>query len=133
MIIRPRIYIAGPFTAPTPYELVQNVRRAEAFILPLAEAGACPLCPHTHTRNFHGTLTAEVWYEITMSLAVACHAIHMTPDWMESGGATNERADFVNKGKPVFYARGPGQIDRTVAQWVERWLYRQSKQVEEQG
>jgi hypothetical protein len=68
------VYIAGPFTAATPWRVEQNVRRAEEAGLWVAEHGAMPVIPHANTRYFHGECTPEFWYEGTLELLRRCAA-----------------------------------------------------------
>jgi hypothetical protein len=69
------IYICGPFTGPRAWDIEQNVRRAEERALEVAMLGASPLCPHTNTRFFHGTLSEEFWYAATAELLLRCDAL----------------------------------------------------------
>lgn len=71
------IYVAGPFRAPTAWDIEQNVRRAEAAALDVARIGAMPLCPHTNTRFFHGQLTDGFWLRGTLELLRRCDALYL--------------------------------------------------------
>jgi len=92
-IPRPTVYIAGPYSGSTGYHVEQNILRAGAYILPIAECGGAPLCPHTMTRGLDGTLTYEDWIAITLSLLARSDAMLLTPDWIRSSGANTEH-DF---------------------------------------
>ena len=48
------VYIAGPFRAPTPWGIEENVRHAERHAFEIAKLGAMPVCPHANTRHFDG-------------------------------------------------------------------------------
>lgn len=100
----PVIYIAGPFRGANAWEVEQNIRRAEAVAFQVAQAGAMPLCPHTNTRFFDGTLTAEFWLEGTMELLRRCDAAIFTPLWMKSSGARAEHDEAGRLGLPRFYS-----------------------------
>jgi len=113
-----RIYIAGPFSGKTGYAVERNVRRAEDFILPIAEAGACAICPHTMTRTFDGTLTYGYWIAATLCMLDACDAILMTPDWRMSSGADGERARAITMGIPIFEADEPGALPTNLTEWL---------------
>src|SRR4051812_24706808 len=43
------IYIAGPYRAATEWQVVQNIRRAEALALAVWQSGAACICPHKNT------------------------------------------------------------------------------------
>lgn len=57
------VYIAGPFRAPTPWEVETNIRTAETNGLYVAKLGAIPRIPHTMYRFFDGSLPDEFWLE----------------------------------------------------------------------
>jgi hypothetical protein len=103
------IYVAGPFTADTPWGIEQNVRRAEDVALLVAQSGAragvpaMPLCPHANTRYFHGQCTPEFWYEGTLELLRRCDALITVAGWERSKGALAEIAEAERLGLPVFH------------------------------
>jgi len=69
------IYIAGPYRAANAWEVERNIRAAEEVALRVAEIGAVPLCPHSMTRFFHGTLTEDYWLEATQELLKLCDGV----------------------------------------------------------
>lgn len=111
------IYIAGPFTGPTPWDVEQNVRRAEAVALEVAKLGAAPLCPHANSRFFHGQCTPEFWYAATMALLKRCDAILMIPGWENSKGSREEKQWAVDNGVPVFHW-SDGCANLTLIDWI---------------
>jgi nucleoside 2-deoxyribosyltransferase len=96
------VYVAGPFTAPNAWEVHRNVCRAESLALAVAEAGAMPLCPHTNTQHFHGTLPPAFWYDGTLELLRRCDAIILVPGWEASKGTQEEVVEAKRRGMPVF-------------------------------
>lgn len=98
----PLVYIAGPFSGPNSWEVEQNIRKAEEFILPIAELGASPVCPHSMTRFFNGTLTYDFWIQSTLALLARCDAIFLRPDWIRSKGAQGEFVFAVKHKIPDF-------------------------------
>ena len=96
------VFIAGPYRGVNAWAVEKNVQYAEAYIYPIAELGAAPLCPHTMTRNFDGTFTDEFWLEVTMELMTRCDAIFMVPGWQRSEGARAELAEAEALGLPWF-------------------------------
>jgi len=104
------VYVAGPFTAKTAWDIENNIRRAEELGFEVAKAGAMPLIPHANTRWFHGQCTAEFWYEGTLELLRRCDAIILVKDWDTSKGARGEEAEAKRLGLPVFYATQIGEL-----------------------
>jgi hypothetical protein len=78
--VLPRIYIIGPFRAPTELERRQNIARAEALALHVAEAGALFRCPHTHTAHFDGLLTDAYWIALGLDMLSECDAAVLVKD-----------------------------------------------------
>jgi hypothetical protein len=95
-------YIAGPFRGRNSWEVEQNIRRAEDLAFKVAELGAMPLCPHTNTRFFNGTLDDKFWLEGTLELLRRCDAVLLVPGWRSSSGAIAEEAEAMRIGIPVF-------------------------------
>ena len=98
------IYVAGAYTAATPWLIEQNVRRAESIGYLIAQAGAVPLIPHANMRWQHLTaeLTTDWWYAATRELLNRCDAVVMVPGWEASNGARYERERAIETGKLVF-------------------------------
>ena len=84
------IYIIGPYSAPTSWQVEQNVRWAEELAMSVARSGAMPLCPHTNTRFFHGTLDENFWYAGTAEILQRCDAAIKLTTWARSTGAATE-------------------------------------------
>ena len=99
------IYIAGPFTAPNAWERELNVRAAENIAMAVAEMGAMPLCPHSNTRYFDGTISPDFWYEGTLELLGRCDAmIVAVSNWQRSKGTKREIDEAGKRVIPVFYS-----------------------------
>jgi hypothetical protein len=96
------VYVAGPFTGKSSWDIEGNVRRAEGLALEVAKLGAMPLCPHTNTRFFHGTITNEFWYDGTLELMRRADAIILIEGWQGSHGTGRELEEAKKKGIPVF-------------------------------
>lgn len=96
------IYIAGPFRDHTPWAVEQHVRHAEELAFEVARLGAMPLCPHTNTRFFDGTLSEQFWLDGTLELMSRCDAVILTDDWAYSSGARAEVQKAHALSLPVF-------------------------------
>lgn len=98
------VYIAGPFRGKDNWAIAQNVRNAETVAFEVAQAGFMPLCPHTNTANFHGTLSDEFWLSGTLELLRRCDALVLVPEWGHSTGTRAEIEEATILGIPVFYS-----------------------------
>jgi len=86
----PLIYVAGPFRAPTPWAVEQNVRRAEEVALVVARFGGMPVCPHANARYFDGQCTAEFWLNGTVRMLERCDGAVFLPGLDTSKGEAAE-------------------------------------------
>lgn len=107
----PVAYIAGPFRAKNAWLREKNIREAEELALRVAECGVAPLCPHTNTRFFDGTLSDEFWLAATMELLRRSDVIVLTNRWVESSGARAEYEWARDNGLVVFgECHVPGEL-----------------------
>lgn len=88
-----RIYISGPYTAPTPEQRDLHVLRAREAAGALLRRGHWPFCPHTMTAGFEDHFP-DIPYMTYIAADLAwlpfCHSILLLPDWRESRGAVIE-------------------------------------------
>ena len=96
------IYVAGPYRGASEWDVVQNIRRAEALALAVWKLGAACICPHKNTALFGGAAPDEVWLEGDLEMLRRCDAVICTPDWSRSAGAIGEVALARQMGIPVF-------------------------------
>lgn len=106
------VFIAGPFRGPTPWDVAQNVRRAEEVGLEVAMRGGMPLIPHANTALFDKQLTDDFWLAGTQELLRRCDAVMLVPDWERSSGTRAEIELAMELGMPVFECWSS----------LERWL-----------
>jgi len=124
-------YVAGPFRAPTPWQVEQNVRRAEEWSVVVARAGWVPVCSHTMYRHFDELdgVHSEFWLGGTLELLRRCDAVVFVPGWMYSKGSCGEYALGNKLGMPMWF---PGPPDEEVTVGVLQsvmacWLLGQPK------
>lgn len=96
------LYVAGAFTAPTPWLTHLNVQEAREYGALVAELGVCPVVPHLIGEHYQGIATPEFWYDATLELAKACDGILMLPRWSESKGACVEHEKMRRLGRAIF-------------------------------
>jgi hypothetical protein len=96
------VYVAGPYRAPTEWQLVQNIRRAEALALEVWQLGLACICPHKNTALLGGAADDSLWLEGDLEMMRRCDAVICTDDWQRSAGARNEVAEARRLGIPVF-------------------------------
>ena len=53
------VYIAGPYRAPTPWQVEQNIRAAMDAAVVVWAAGLYALCPHANTARMEGVTSDE--------------------------------------------------------------------------
>jgi len=98
-----QVYIAGPYRAKTPWDVEQNIRRAEAVAMIVAKHGAYPVCPHTNTRGwFESVQPGGFWLEATLELMRRCDAVVLVEGWTESVGAKAEWVEADKMKLPIF-------------------------------
>jgi hypothetical protein len=96
------IYVAGPYRAASEWQLVQNIRRAEALALEVWHLGHACICPHKNTALLGGAADDSLWLEGDLEMMRRCDAVICTDDWQRSEGARNEVAEAKRLGIPVF-------------------------------
>lgn len=97
------VYTAGRFRGKTPWDVAQNVRRAEVAALEVARSGAMPLCPQANTSLFDGQLAGWFWVDGTLELMRRCDAVYVFDEqWRKSEGTVGEILEAISLSLPVF-------------------------------
>jgi hypothetical protein len=55
------VYIAGPYRAPTTWDVDQNIHRAREIGAIVAGLGAYPIIPHSNTAHMDGAADDVLW------------------------------------------------------------------------
>jgi len=71
------IYVSGPITAPTAWEVEQNVRRAEAASMELFRRGVTNICVHAQGRFMDGVLKHGEWLKHDLAIIDRCDAVYI--------------------------------------------------------
>lgn len=103
------IFISGPITAPTFYQVNQNIRRAEAIAVRLLKKGWSVHCPHKNSEFLQGALHKhpeedfERWMAVDFEMLSRCDAVFMMRNWRKSRGAKMEHAEAKRLEKEIYY------------------------------
>ena len=109
----PVIYIAGPYRAPTPWQVLANVRAAQEAALLVWKMGAVALCPHSNTGLFDGECPDDVWLAGDQEL----RAVLMVGKWQYSHGAGAEYKLAEGLGLPIFYDTVESELHNWIVDW----------------
>lgn len=110
------VYIAGSYRAESNWDLEANIRRAESYILPIAELGLVPVCVHSMYRFHHRTMDAQYWIDATMQIMRACDAVAVVEQSDQSEGTCGEVLEANKTTMPVFWL--PEELQE-IAKWAK--------------
>lgn len=124
----PLVYIAGAFGALSPAGHEENVHRAAAYRMPVAQLGCYPVCPHKNTESLGGPTGFDpdakqqtAWYEGSIQLLRRCDVLLLIPGWEASAGSKTEKAAAEGWGIPVVYSHAEGDLAQ-----LKAWLFERS-------
>lgn len=86
----PLIYIAGPYRAPTTWEINVNITNARQWGVRFAKMGAYPVIPHSNTAHMDGAAADSLWLGGTLELLRRCDGAIFIPGWPDSKGSQAE-------------------------------------------
>ena len=117
----PLIYVAGPYSGTNGWIVELNIRQAEERAYRIARQGGSPICPHSMTRFFNGTLTYERWIQITLNMLTGCDACEVDlKNWYDSPGTRGEVEFSKDHGIPVLSK--PQQTQDFIDAWKAKHL-----------
>lgn len=96
-------YIAGPYRARTPLDILDNVQAAGRVALKYWNLGYAVICPHKNTALFDGQAPDSVWLDGDLELIKRCDVVVMMSNWRKSSGATAEHEFALANGIEVIY------------------------------
>lgn len=109
--MKPRIYIAGPYTKG---DAAENVRNAVNAADVIADIGGIPFCPHlNHFWHYLHPRDIDYWYQYDMEWLKLCHALYRLPG--KSKGADAEVKEAKKRGFPVF------EEFQDLVDWIGFW------------
>ena len=95
-------YVAGPYRAPTEWQVKQNIEAAERVAAMLWQMGFAVICPHKNTAFFGGLCPDEVWLRGDLVMLRRCDLVVLVPGWEASTGAQAEAEEAKRNGIPVY-------------------------------
>lgn len=106
------LYVAGPYRAKTEYQVLQNIREAEAIAVELWKMGFAVICPHKNTAFLGGAkdMPDSVWLRGDLEIIERCDAIVLSPRWRTSTGTIAEKEHAQKLGIPVLEWDWNGQV-----------------------
>jgi hypothetical protein len=105
-----RVFLSGPYSAPTEVEVMRNIRVAEEVsiaVRQLGEGNAAVFCPHKNSAHLGGVMPYEFWIRECLAFLETCDCIVMLPWWEDSAGAKIERKYAQDNGIRIFYWHAP--------------------------
>lgn len=126
------VFISGPLTTGWDGKnrefILNNVQKAEAYQIALANQGVGAFCAHTHSSFHHekgGTASENYYYELDMEfLKRSADAVLAMQGWERSKGAKAEVEWAKENGLPVFYP-----ISHMNIQDIVGWAREQNKKL----
>lgn len=97
------IYVAGPYRAPTTWEINVNIHNARLWGAVVAKLGAYPVIPHSNTAHMDGVADDKLWLAGTLALLRRCDAAVFIQGWKDSQGSIVEHQTAKDLGIPVLY------------------------------
>ena len=107
-----RVFICGPFRAPTMGVQYDNIARAGEAAMHAWRLGCFVLCPHLNSGSLYGLIDEAHVLAAYRQEIVRCDAVLLVQGWQEAEGALAEYEVAVRAGVPVF---------EDVAE-LERWM-----------
>jgi hypothetical protein len=103
--LRPRAYVAGPYTAKTVDKRDANIRTADAAGRDLLALGYAPIVPHNNTAAWEldSRFAHDDFLEADFSLLAVCSLVVVVGDWQHSAGTKQEIEFATRNGIPIFY------------------------------
>lgn len=129
------VYIAGPFRAPTAWQIAENIRAAERIGLLVARAGAMPLIPHANTAHFQGQRDDQFWLDGTMELLRVTDGAVFIPRWHLSSGSCREMRETARLKKPFIDLGSINEVyfQSEISAFVQRLNHGEDNQRKEPG
>ena len=115
-IVKPRIYIAGPYTAKEPYQQNNNIEIAKQVGMKFMRAGIDVYIPHMATANLDFVAGYNYFMDLHLTfLKDWATDIIMIDGWEKSKGSVIEFNKADQWGKKIWYER---QVDTAIYHYL---------------
>lgn len=98
------VYVAGPYRAPTVWQVTRNIERAREAGLEVAKLGAVPLVPHMTCALYDGEQSDEFFLAAALELLRRSDVVLVLPGWERSSGTRGEIAEAGRRRIPVLFS-----------------------------
>ena len=98
-----KAYVIGPYTAPTSYEVDQNIQRAKVVAAKLWKLGYAVFCPHTNAAHFEGAAPNENFLKGDLEWLAHTDIAVVLEDFEKSKGSLDEIEFCLTHNIKIFY------------------------------
>jgi len=115
--LRPRIYVAGPYTVENDNQQVEyHIKQAASFARKIWVLGGAAFCPHLNTQQFDGPeLDWQTFINGDLEWVSVSDAVFLLPGWQNSGGARLEQQRAKALKIPLF------ENLVSLETWIQQW------------
>ena len=96
------VFIAGAYSAPTEWGVIQNIRASEDAAIQIWNMGAAAMCSNKNQAHLGGTAPSGVWLEGNLEFVRRSDAVFCVAGWDKSSGARAEVEAAKKASIPVF-------------------------------
>ena len=115
----PLIYVAGPYTAPTPEGISENVRRAQLWGSAINATGlAWAVVPHNFSQGMQASLSEQQWLAFTLASSRRFDGVLLMPGFIKSTGSMGEMCQAEYDGRPWVASLSLANVEVSVRELV---------------
>jgi hypothetical protein len=96
------VFIAGAYSAPTEWDVIQNIRASEDAAIQIWNLGVAAMCSNKNQAHLGGSAPNNVWLEGNLEFVRRSDAVFCVSGWEKSSGARAEVEAAQKAGIPLF-------------------------------